>query len=115
MGRGRACRESGRPPQGWPHPSDSALVRIADYIGETVGNDDVGLLFTALEMTRYNSHYNRLSPTEIALMRTRLRRFLALLQEADKAIPDDAEPPTDRAYRRDAAAHLSKFHQRAAG
>ena len=37
------------------------------------------------------------------------------LQEADKAIPDDAEPPTDRAYRRDAAERLSKFHQRAAG
>lgn len=103
--------------RGWPHPSDSALVRIADYIGETVNNDKVGVLslFTALEMTHYNSHYNRLSPTEVALMRTRLRRFLSLLQEADKAIPDDAEPPTDRAYRRDATAHLSKFHQRVAG
>ena len=101
--------------RGWPHHSDSALSRIADYIGETVDNDNIGLLFTALEMTRYNSHYNRLSPTEVALMRTRLRRFLALLQEADKAIPDDAEPPTDRTYRRDAAAHLSRFHQRAAG
>ena len=55
-----------------------------------------------------------MAPTQIATAQRRLRRFLALLQEADKAIPGDAEPPTDRAYRRDAAAYLSRFHQRVA-
>ena len=89
---------------------------LPNYVGQLAGdNDDVGLLFTAMEMMHRNFYDDRLPPTEIALMRTRLRRFLSLLQKADKAIPDDAEPPTDRAYRRDATAHLSKFHQRAAG
>ena len=97
----------------WPHHSHFALGRIANYVGEVVNNDDIGVLFTALEMTHRNFYDDRLSDQEIAAARARLRRFLALFGEADKAIPDDAEPPTDRAYRRDAAAYLSKFHQRA--
>ena len=101
--------------RGWPHHSHFALGHIADYIGEVAHNDEIGLTFTALEMLHRNFYDDRLSSTQIATARKRLRRFLALLQEADKAIPDDAEPPTDRAYRRDATAHLSKFHQRAAG
>ena len=101
--------------RGWPHHSHFALGHIADYIGEVVHNDEIGLTFTALEMLHRNFYDDRLSSTQIATARKRIRRFLALLQEADKAIPDETEPPTDRAYRRDAAAHLSKFHQRAAG
>ena len=92
-----------------------ALGHIADYIGETVDNDEIGLLFNAMETLHRNFYDDRLSPAQIATSRKRLRRFLSLLQEADKAIPDDAEPPTDRTYRRDATAYLSKFHQRAAG
>ncbi len=99
--------------RGWPHHSHFALGHIADYVGQCVGNDDVGLLFNAMETLHRNFYDDRLSPTQIATARMRLRRFLALFREADKAIPDEAEPPTDRAYRRDAAAYLSKFHQRA--
>ena len=99
--------------RGWPHHSHFALGHIADYVGEIVKNDEISLIFTALEMMHRNFYDDRLSPTQIATARRRLRRFLALFEEADKAIPDDVEPPTDRAYRRDAAAYLSKFHRRA--
>lgn len=101
--------------RGWPHHEHRAYGVIANHLGALAGNERIGEIFAAIENRRRNFYNDDESDEELRIGQERLRRLLAFLKEADKAIPADAEPPTDPDYRKRATAYLRKHYRRAGG
>lgn len=94
--------------RGWPAFTHDALMTIAFHIAERSGVPDARTLFGHLSSTLHRNFYNDTrTPEEIEALRRDAREFLRVLREADKALPDDLEPPTNPGYRSQAFSILS--------
>ena len=95
--------------RGWPVQAHSDYGVIADWIAKQSGLDLIAVYQAALEEAHRNFYGDRQDAATIRRLARAAQSLVALLEEAERIVPEDAEPPADREYRKQALRLLSKW------
>ena len=83
----------------WPLDSHVDFGVVADYLRKQTGNDQLRLLFYAVESIHRNFYEPRYSLDQVQACHEDAQRLLPLLEEAHATLPLDLPAPPDAAYR----------------
>ena len=84
----------------WPYAHHADGRVIAAHIGKQAGNREIAPLFKSIEGMHVNFYDDTYSLEAIRDGLDEAKRLLAMLTDADAAIPEGAAMPDDREYRR---------------
>ena len=86
--------------RGWPNTSHTDGYSIVRYIRRLTGNARIWELYAIANETHQNFYEDRLLLDDLQERFEAITQLIALLDEADRALPSDLPMPDDRHYRR---------------